>query len=231
MSDQEQVSQLSALFDGQLPPAQAQMVLRRALKDPATRESWGRYALIGAAMRNEPFSCGKARLDVAARVRARLAAEAEHAGAQVAHARVAAAAGGRSRWLGRAAMGGAIAASVAVVSLVVMRSMTPVVPSAVPMVAQNVVPQAAGVPVEAVVVPAVRAVANRDGAPPSYTTPAAGNGAEQRLGGPLVNYVVAHSEVPVSALRFSPLSTVMNGSYDLTQGAVEMTAAEIGARR
>src|SRR5690606_39827891 len=48
MSEQEQNSQLSALFDNELSPQQAQMVIRRALKDPATRTSWERYALIGA---------------------------------------------------------------------------------------------------------------------------------------------------------------------------------------
>jgi hypothetical protein len=69
------------------------------------------------------------------------------------------------------------------------------------------------------------------GAPPSYTTPVDNTPAGQRVSAPLVNYVVAHSEVAASAVRFSPLSSVMSAGYDFTQGAVEMTEAEIGAHR
>ena len=51
MNEQEQISQLSALFDNELPPEQSGMVIRRALIDPALRASWGNYALIGACIR------------------------------------------------------------------------------------------------------------------------------------------------------------------------------------
>ena len=63
MIEQEQMSQLSALFDNELPPAEAELVIRRALKDPALRVRWDRYALIGACVRNEPFrvAAGEAR--------------------------------------------------------------------------------------------------------------------------------------------------------------------------
>jgi hypothetical protein len=37
--------------------------------------------------------------------------------------------------------------------------------------------------------------------------------------------------VAASAVRLAPLSSVMGGGFDLTQDAVEMTAAEVGARR
>ena len=53
MNEHERPSQLSALFDGELPVEQAGMVIRRAMKDGQMRASWGRYALIGAAIRNE----------------------------------------------------------------------------------------------------------------------------------------------------------------------------------
>src|SRR5687768_18465659 len=72
MNEQEQVSQLSALFDGELPPQQAGMVIRRALRDPGMRASWERYALIGACLRGDPVG---GRNSVADRVQARLAAE------------------------------------------------------------------------------------------------------------------------------------------------------------
>ena len=43
------------------------------------------------------------------------------------------------------------------------------------------------------------------------------------LGAPLVNYVVAHSEVAARRCASSPLSAVMSGGQDLTQDTVEMT--------
>jgi negative regulator of sigma E activity len=74
MNEQEHSSQLSALFDGQLPPQQAEMVIRRALREPAMRASWERYALIGARLRAEPIA---GPLSVADRVQASIAAERE----------------------------------------------------------------------------------------------------------------------------------------------------------
>ncbi len=54
---EERVSQLSALFDGELPREQAEMVIRRALKDPTTRKTWERYALIDRERMIETTSC------------------------------------------------------------------------------------------------------------------------------------------------------------------------------
>ena len=67
-------------------------------------------------------------------------------------------------------------------------------------------------------------------APPSYTTPV-DESLPGRVGAPLVNYVVAHSDLPGSVVRFSPLSSVVSASYDPAEGAVEMSEAEIGALR
>ncbi len=123
MNQQEHSSQLSALFDNELSPEQAELVIRRALKDPAMRTSWGRYALIGACMRGEPLA-GRSRPenDVAARVRIKLAVEGDRAAGQ---GEVSAAAPSRAReraMLWRGAMGMAIAASVAAVSLLLVRT-------------------------------------------------------------------------------------------------------------
>jgi sigma-E factor negative regulatory protein RseA len=237
MNEQEQISQLSALFDNELPPAQSEMVIRRALRDPALRASFGHYALIGACLRGEPVHGDRHQPDVAARVRSRLAAEVDHSrtAAQEAAAK---AASNRSRFalLGRGALGGAIAAGVAVLSLVVVRSMAPAAPGVPLQLADvaasvNAAPLAVAQPEATQSAPAQMLIAARDAAPPSYTTPVDNSPAAQRLNGRLVNYVVAHSEVSASAVRFSPLSTVMSGDYDITQGAVEMTEAEIGALR
>jgi len=230
MNEQEQISQLSALFDNELPPAQSGMVIRRALKDPALRASWGNYALIGACIRGEPVHAGRLP-DVAERVRARLAAESEHAAAAATSLKDFDAAGrsGYARY-SRGVLGGAIAAGVAVVSLVVVRAMWPVAAGPAAQLAQADVPAVSVSQPQAAAEPQVEVpvlVAARDAAPPSYTTPVDNSPASQRFGAPLANYVVAHSEVVASA----SLSTVMNANYDPTLGAIEMTKDEIGARR
>lgn len=205
MSEQEQNSQLSALFDGELPAQQAQMVIRRALKDPSTRTAWERYALIGACLRSEPISAG---VSVADRVQARLAAERDlnvtplPAGAQ----RAEAARGSRFPMLGRGALGGAIAAGVALVAIVVVRNMSPTAADSGLLVAQA----------EA---SAVQGTAEVQG----YTTPGENSPAQRRMvDASLGYYLVAHSEEAASAFR---------SSYDLVQGGVELTEDEISAWR
>jgi negative regulator of sigma E activity len=229
MSEQQQISQLSALFDGELPQEQAEMVIRRVMKDPALRATWGRYALIGACVRGEPLAVALPQVDMAARIRARLLAEPEPAIAPDSGAASTARTAGRSSLWRRGALGGAIAASVALVSLVLVRSMGPVsdVPSAAApvQVAQQVAPVQMPALQSRVPAPALLA---RESAPNSYTTPVDDSPARRT---PLFNYVAAHSDVAVSAVRLAPLSSVMGGGFDLTQDAVEMTAAEVGARR
>ena len=123
MNENEHSSQLSALFDGELPAEQSELVIRRAMKDPLLRATWGRYALIGAAMRSEPLAIhSRLRDDVAARVAARLSIE---AGAGERAARPMTATGDRGASFARGAWGMAIAASVAAVSLLVMRNQAP----------------------------------------------------------------------------------------------------------
>jgi negative regulator of sigma E activity len=221
MNEQEHVSQLSALFDGELPREQAEMVIRRVMKDPALRATWGRYALIGACVRGEPLAVALPPVDLAARVRARLVSEPDPAATGQSRAAAAAGAANRASLWRRGVLGGAIAASVALVSLVLVRSI-PLATQAPAQVAQQAAPvQVATAPVQAPLLVA------RESAPPSYTTPVDDSPARRT---PLFNYVAAHSDVAVSAVRLAPLSSVMGGGFDLTQDAVEMTAAEVGAR-
>jgi negative regulator of sigma E activity len=246
MNENEHSSQLSALFDGELPVEQAGMVIRRAMKDGQMRASWGSYALIGAAIRNEPLAVRtRLRDDVAARVAARLSAEVPVVAASgQAMARSPAQRDARSQFA-KGAWGMAVAASVAAVSLVVMRNRAPAPAEAPLQVAQATQSSAAvAAPVQpspaaqlpAISLPADTARLASLGSPgageslPSYTTPVGGRDA-YRFGQPLVNYVVAHSEVTTSAVRLSPLSSVMSAGQDITLGTVEMTEAEIGAHR
>ena len=76
MTDDERSSQLSAMFDGELPPAECELLARRLARDEGLRRQWSDYALIGAAVRGEPIAARGVvgpRVDVAARVRDALA--------------------------------------------------------------------------------------------------------------------------------------------------------------
>ena len=53
MNEEQRASQLSAMFDGELPGAECELLSRRLTRDEALRAEWARYAVIGAAMRRE----------------------------------------------------------------------------------------------------------------------------------------------------------------------------------
>lgn len=219
MSEQEQVSQLSALFDGELPSQQAEMVIRRALRDSVMRERWQRYSLIGACVRGEPLATAGTRGGFAERVAARLADEADilAPGATAASAQVVR--HGRAPLaFGRGLLGGAIAAGVAVVAVFVARSVVPAGAESGALVAQS------GPSGTAPAAPLAALPVAEDAAPRSYTTPVQNSQTASLMvdGQPLAHYVVAHSEQAASAFGFS---------YDLTQGAVDMTEDEIAAHR
>ena len=56
MIQDEVESQLSAMFDGELPATECELLSRRIDRDEILRARWSRYALIGAAMRSEPVA-------------------------------------------------------------------------------------------------------------------------------------------------------------------------------
>ena len=43
--------QVSAFLDGELPSSETELLLKRLTRDPELRQSFGRYALIGEALR------------------------------------------------------------------------------------------------------------------------------------------------------------------------------------
>ncbi|MDB6162476.1 MAG: hypothetical protein JWO04_6182 [Gammaproteobacteria bacterium] len=71
--NEELDSQLSAMFDDELPAAQCELLARRLSRDEELRGRWGRYAAIGATIRAE----GGARLnaELARRVSVAISAE------------------------------------------------------------------------------------------------------------------------------------------------------------
>jgi len=49
----ERDSQLSAMFDGELPSAECELLARRLTRDELLRAQWSRFSMIGAALRAE----------------------------------------------------------------------------------------------------------------------------------------------------------------------------------
>jgi negative regulator of sigma E activity len=193
--NEERDSQLSAMFDGELPAAECELLARRLAKDEQLRGEWHRYALIGAALRVERGV--RVDLKVADRVSARLLAEdaPDAAVPAVAVASPSAAASHREPigWW-RPAAGVGIAATVAAVSILWLQqapgpdqmtasadvaSVPATVPTANPTEATAV---AAAVPTRA------------SDEPDSYVTPSPSGSAASVASAELANYVVAHSE-------------------------------------
>src|SRR5688500_11948382 len=123
----ERDSQLSAMFDGELPGSECELLARRLSRDEALRAQWSRYSMIGAALRAER---GVALHDrVAWRVQSAVAQEATYGeGTSADTARTAvlvpeAAKASRQRWLrfGYPVAGAIIAAGVAAVSIFWLR--------------------------------------------------------------------------------------------------------------
>src|SRR5262245_50595770 len=128
----ERDSQLSAMFDGELPAAECELLARRLTRDEALRSQWSRFSLIGAALRAERG----VRLDdrVAKRVQAALAQEptyGDSADTTVTKPAIAATASanrtGLRNWsrFARPAVGAGIAAGVAAVSIFWLRGQDP----------------------------------------------------------------------------------------------------------
>lgn len=101
--------QISAFLDGELPAAERQLLLERLRRDPALREQWGRYQLIGDGLRQGLPP--RVDLGLADRVMAELETlPAQHGG------------GGSGR-LVKSVAGLAVAASVAVVTVLAVRQL------------------------------------------------------------------------------------------------------------
>jgi sigma-E factor negative regulatory protein RseA len=212
MSDEslnERESQLSAMFDNELPGAECELLARRLTRDEALRSQWSRFAMIGAALRAER---GVALHDrVAWRVQASITQEvtygdgvaidvaASNTRSSVATVRTKVAVGERWMRFARPVLGASIAAGVAATSIFWMRNNEPVDS----MLASNAVPQSVVLAPEAVGAtvalnessPSIGSAAPvSNGEPDRYVTPAPSSQANFAPSARLANYVVAHSE-------------------------------------
>jgi sigma-E factor negative regulatory protein RseA len=198
-------SQLSAMFDGELPAAECELLSRRIDRDENLRSRWSRYALIGAAMRSEPVAT--ARSGFAPRVSAALAAD-----AGVQHPRR----GRRLLWT--TALAATLVAAVAGLSVSMLRDAA-LGTGAAPMTAAKTGPlktdslvgpvaaPTAALAAEAEPAAAALQVANHGS--PSYVTPAGSAGVPTILRSQLADYIVAHSAYSTPLLRRNLLSELI----------------------
>jgi negative regulator of sigma E activity len=203
--------QLSALLDGELPPEETTLLLRRLRREPALAEQLARYRLCGEVLRGERV---QARPDFAMRVSAAIAEEPAFAAAPAARRRTP-----QPRWL-RAAGGFSVAAAVAAVAVLVLRHSPVLSPPAQPMATVTI-----GQPTAATVAPAAMdavstlapaatqalasRAAERSTEPVIYVTPPVRSGLGEIPPASLAHYVVAHSEVSSPLARSSVLTSLV----------------------
>jgi sigma-E factor negative regulatory protein RseA len=189
--NEELDSQLSAMFDGELPPAQCELLARRLSRDEHLKARWGRYAVIGASIRAERGV--RLDADLARRVNAVISKEPNIAVRHVERAPNRAS----SRWI-RPVAGLGVAAGVAALSILWMRSQA--------LQEGPVVADAPGTSV----IPAAD-LASGSGEPDSYVVPRPSPHPSIVAGTQLANYVVAHSEFSSPMTRRNLLSALMTG--------------------
>lgn len=198
--NEELDSQLSAMFDDELPEAECELLAKRLARDEQLKARWGRYAVIGAAIRAERG----VRLDthLAERVSAAISAEPALA-AEPAQRKNRFSSFNAGRWMPHlATAAGAVA--VALLSIMWLRQQAPMVETAGPAVAANTaVPQS----VSTASPDASNFIESEE--PDSYTVPAAVEAPSLLPTAELAKYVVAHSEFLTPVSRRNALSALI----------------------
>ncbi|MBM4238770.1 MAG: hypothetical protein FJ154_04460 [Gammaproteobacteria bacterium] len=204
-------SQLSAMFDGELPEAECELLARRLAKDENLRCSWENYALIGSVLRSETVAGNRLAARVAAEIAEGDRAQRERAPRM-------------PRWAVPAS-GLGLAAAIAVVGVfglfwfraappetVATGSMLPTVTKSkvqeviIPAIPNESLLAKAPVPVPAPATASAEPKGN--GEPMSYVTPPLKAGADNP-GFALAGYVGAHTAVSAPMLRHSSMSAVI----------------------
>jgi negative regulator of sigma E activity len=218
--NEELDSQLSAMFDDELPAAECELLARRLSRDEQLKARWGRYAVIGATIRAE----GGVRLNapLASRVSAAIASEPVLAAEPAPQPKKRA----EFRWWQPMASAAAVA-GVAAGAILWMRAQSPDIQ---PLVAQTTPVVPAMATLAATPVSAVAGMAQAQvntGEPDSYVVPKTPN--RHQLVVPsteLANYVVAHSEFSSPVARRNLLSSFMaseSGTVGSSGGTEEPT--------
>lgn len=244
---EERDSQLSAMFDGELPGAECELLARRLTRDEALRAQWSRFSMIGATLRAER---GVALHDrVAQRVQSAIAKETTYGDGTVdtgatSSQPIPATAfqkkiASSSRWLrfARPVVGASIAAGVAALSIMWMRtdlggsdSMMASNPAAAPApTSESIVLTPDATTLASNPAPAARTPSN--GEPDVYVTPAPSSSPGIAPPARLANYVVAHSEYSGPLSRRMALLGLVAADSDVEVPADDNAAARAGASR
>jgi sigma-E factor negative regulatory protein RseA len=187
--NEELDSQLSAMFDDELLPAECELLARRLSRDEPLKARWGRYAIIGAVIRAERGV--RLNAPLAGRVNAVLLAEPALAANAAPRDRNRA----RLRWWQPLA-GTAVAAGVATVSILWLRAQAPLPGAA--LVTQVTAPGQVALSTTA-----------GPGQGDSYVVPRPKPAAVLVPSTELANYVVAHSMYSNPVARRNLLSAFM----------------------
>ena len=203
MNRDVQESQLSAMFDGELPAAECELLSRRLTREEQLRATWSRYAVIGAALRAEPVA--RVNRDFARRVSAGL--QAAPAAATVKVVRTA-------RPWRSAALGAGLAAGVAGAAIMLLRSGLPAAQGDALVAYSPTVVRAAPPRTNIQSVAVARgtqqlAFMPSNGEPASYVVPPRSSGNTPAMAASLANYALAHSAVSSPLARGSLLSTLI----------------------
>jgi sigma-E factor negative regulatory protein RseA len=173
--------QVSAFLDGELPNSETELLLKRLTRDGELRESFGRYALIGEALRGS--SADRVTRSFASRVNLAIDGEPAQVASQAAKTRAA-------HWW-RPLAGVGVAAGVAAVAIVALqqRAISP---------GMHAAPAQSMVASQNIVAAQNLVAAQRPAAPHealSYTVPASSGETPTALApARLTNYVFAHSK-------------------------------------
>jgi sigma-E factor negative regulatory protein RseA len=212
--NEELGSQLSAMFDNELPAAECELLARRLSRDEQLKARWGRYAVIGAAIRAERGV--RLNAGLATRVSAAISSEPLLTAEPATQT--------KRRWVSQwwqPVAGATVAAGVATVAIFWMRSQA--APDSVPFAASTI---PAGATVAASATGSVAMAPVAGGESNSYVVPKT---PARRLVVPsteLANYVVAHSEFSSPVARPNLLSAFMtseSGTTGTSAGSEEPT--------
>ena len=204
--------QVSAFLDGELPNSETELLLKRLTRDGELRESFGRYALIGEAVRGT--TRGLITRGFTGRVNLAIDGEAIPANGHVPQTR-------GPRWW-RPFAGAAVAAGVAAVAVVALqqRAVAPTLRPGVPLTAQTTVPAQGALRAVSGAVPASREAI-------SYTVPATSPAAPAAMpAARLTNYVFAHSRYSSGLAQRGVMADLLIEA-DEQQPAVSEAAAHV----
>jgi hypothetical protein len=220
-------SQLSAMFDGELPAAECELLSRRLDRDETLRARWSRYALIGAAMRSEPVAT--ARSGFAQRVSAAIESGSQQQ-PEAARRRLR-----RGNLLWSGALAATLVAGVAGLGVSMLRDAAlsgatpaPLITAASPVaLAPTVVSTGSIGSTGAVEGPFAGPVKVANRGADSYVTPKGTPGVSTVLRSQLADYIVAHSAYSTPLLRRNVLSEL--ATSEGTMGIASSFAGAAGA--